>query len=50
MKPIQVMIVEDEPLIGVDLRENLINFGYNVVGISSSGKRQLKKQSRPDPK
>jgi PAS domain S-box-containing protein len=49
MKPIQVMIVEDEPLIGVDLRENLINFGYNVVGISSSGEEAIEEAIKTRP-
>ena len=43
------MIVEDEPLIGVDLRENLINFGYNVVGISSSGEEAIEEAIKTRP-
>ena len=50
MKPVQVMIVEDEAIVSIDIRENLINFGYQVVGISSSGEDTIKNalKNRPE--
>jgi len=41
MKQAQVMIVEDEALVGLDIKYNLTNYGYNVIGISSSGKEAI---------
>ncbi len=49
MKPVQVMIVEDEAIVSVDIRENLVNFGYNVVGISSSGEAAIEDAIKNKP-
>jgi len=37
MKKTQVMVVEDEALVGIDIQRNLVEYGYNVTGVSSSG-------------
>jgi PAS domain S-box-containing protein len=50
MKPVEVMIVEDEAIVGIDIQENLVNFGYKVVGISSSGEAAIEDaiKNRPE--
>jgi len=49
MKPTQVMIVEDEALVGIDIQDNLINYGYNVVGISNTGESALENAAKTRP-
>ena len=45
-----VLIVEDELIIAEDLKEILIDWGYQVIGIVPSGRKalQIAKQIRPD--
>ncbi len=33
----RILIVEDEPVVGMDLRESLVRMGYSVTDIVSSG-------------
>ncbi len=49
MKPVEVMIVEDEAIVGIDIQENLVNFGYKVVGISSSGEAAIEDAIKNKP-
>ena len=49
MKPVQVMIVEDEALVGIDIQDNLINYGYHVVGISDSGEAAIENARKSKP-
>lgn len=49
MKPTQVMIVEDEALVGIDIKDNLTNYGYQVVGISNSGESALENAVKTKP-
>ncbi|HRG46243.1 MAG TPA: response regulator [Leptospiraceae bacterium] len=41
MKKALVMIVEDEAIVGMDIKNNLTNYGYEVIGIPSSGKEAI---------
>jgi PAS domain S-box-containing protein len=45
-----ILIVEDERIIAEDIRRTLHNFGYNVLGIYSSGEIAIQKvvESEPD--
>ena len=45
----KIMIVEDEVVIAMRLKEELINLGFEVVGISYSGKDALEKARRLVP-
>jgi signal transduction histidine kinase len=44
------MIVEDEMIVAMDIQASLENFGYEVVGIASSGEEAIDKfnEQRPD--
>lgn len=46
----QILIVEDERVVGEDVWETLDNLGYSVLGIASSGEEAIKKaeELRPD--
>ncbi|MBN1326490.1 MAG: response regulator [Candidatus Cloacimonetes bacterium] len=46
----QIMIVEDERIIAEDIKRTLINFGYAVTGILSSGELAIKaaRDKKPD--
>ena len=46
----QILVVEDETIIALNLRENLESLGYAVVGIAASGEKAVEKatQLRPD--
>ena len=41
-KLIKVLIVEDEVLVALDLKEELEGFGYLVIGVAASGEEALK--------
>jgi two-component system, response regulator PdtaR len=48
--PTRIVIADDEPLIRIDLRENLESLGYEVVGEASDGKHavEIARKLRPD--
>ena len=50
MKPIQILIVEDELIIAKDLASQLKRCGYEVIGIADSGERAIAKvaENKPD--
>ena len=43
MTPMRILIVEDERLVGFDLRRRLSRIGHVVVGIAASGEEALAK-------
>ena len=49
MAPIQILIVEDERLVGFDLRRRLGRMGYTVVGIITSGEEAIEHAHRLRP-
>jgi PAS domain S-box-containing protein len=49
MRQTQVMIVEDEALVGIDIKNNLTKYGYNVVGVSSSGEDAIEEAAKNKP-
>jgi two-component system, response regulator PdtaR len=46
----RIVIADDEPLIRIDLRENLESMGYEVIGEAADGKHavELARKLRPD--
>ena len=50
MSPKRVMIVEDEPITAMDEHEILTNLGYEVVGMTFTGKAALSqvREAKPD--
>jgi len=49
MGQIQILIVEDEPIIARDLEETLRHLGYEVTAIASSGEEAVKKVEEQQP-
>jgi PAS domain S-box-containing protein len=49
MTPARILIVEDEIIIANDIEEKLINFGYTVIGIESTGERAVQKALEDPP-
>ncbi|HLO51497.1 MAG TPA: ATP-binding protein [Kamptonema sp.] len=49
MALVKIVIVEDETIIALDLKSSLNKFGYEVVGIFSSGERVLEKIGEIQP-
>ncbi len=49
-KPVRILIVEDETIVALDLKNSLKVLGYDVVGTASSGEEAIAKadQTRPD--
>jgi len=43
----KILIVEDENIVAKDLQKRLMNLGYDIVGIVSTGEEAVKKQSQP---
>ena len=50
LKIIKVMVVEDEYIIALDLKDRLTRLGYNVPTIATSGREAVKlaKKDKPD--
>jgi PAS domain S-box-containing protein len=48
--PIKILIVEDERIVALDLRESLRSLGYVVIGMAASGDKaiELVKDNKPD--
>jgi PAS domain S-box-containing protein len=46
---IRIAIVEDEGVVALDIKRHLENFGYEVVGIHSTGEEALEKLVEEDP-
>ncbi|HEY3251729.1 MAG TPA: response regulator [Ignavibacteria bacterium] len=46
----KILVVEDEKLVGMDVKENLTEMGYNVTGVVESGEAAFEsiRDSRPD--
>ena len=49
MAPVQILIVEDERLVGFDLRRRLGRMGYTVAGITASGEEAIEHAHRLRP-
>lgn len=45
----KILIVEDERIIAEDIKRTLINYGYEVLAITSSGKEAIEKAKELDP-
>jgi DNA-binding response OmpR family regulator len=41
MAPVRILIVEDERLVGFDLRRRFARMGYTVVAITASGEEAI---------
>jgi len=50
MNSIKILVVEDERIIAMDIRNSLKRMGYEVVGIASSGEKAIEQalESKPD--
>ncbi len=48
-KKIQILVVEDERIIALNLKENLESLGYVVVGIAASGEKAVEKATEFHP-
>ena len=46
----KILIVEDEAITAMDIKHNLINFGFDVVGTADSGKKaiEIAQELKPD--
>jgi diguanylate cyclase (GGDEF)-like protein/PAS domain S-box-containing protein len=49
MQPARVMVVEDERIVALHLRQQLSNLGYQVVGMVASGEQALEKVNELQP-
>ena len=49
MALVKIMIVEDERIIALDLKSSLNKFGYEVIGIFSSGEKAIEKIGELQP-
>jgi PAS domain S-box-containing protein len=45
----KILIVEDEPLIAMEIEDRLISMGYAVSGVVSSGEKAIKKIAQTSP-
>jgi diguanylate cyclase (GGDEF)-like protein/PAS domain S-box-containing protein len=45
----RIMIVEDERIVALDLKQNLESFGHEVVAVASSGEQAIAEASRQGP-
>ncbi len=46
---VRIIVVEDEGVVALDIKRHLENFGYEVVGIYSTGEEALENVSEQDP-
>jgi len=49
MEPKSILIVEDEQISAMDLKETLVSLGYRVTGIASSGERAIEMADAETP-
>lgn len=49
LKKIQILVVEDERIIGINLKENLESLGYGVPTITDSGEQAIQKAAQLHP-
>lgn len=49
MKPVKIMIVEDESIVALDLKMRLNRIGYFVAAIASSGEEAIKRSAEIQP-
>src|SRR5688572_30310581 len=49
MKPATVLIVEDEVVVALDLKERVTRLGYEVVDLASKGEQAVTKAKLLDP-
>ncbi len=49
MKKNKILIVEDESIVAMGLKQDLKKIGYNVVGIAPSGRQAIKQAEKQDP-
>src|SRR3989337_1291461 len=45
----KILVVEDESIVAEDIRKSLLNMGYSVPSIASSGEEAIKKASEHKP-
>ncbi|MEH2045392.1 GGDEF domain-containing response regulator [Nostoc sp.] len=43
MKPVNILVVEDEFIVAMDIQNRLRKFGYTVLGLADSGEEAIKK-------
>ncbi|MFQ5560435.1 MAG: response regulator [Nitrospinota bacterium] len=50
MKPKRILLVEDEGIVALDLKESLVHLGYDVVSTVSSGEDAVSvaEETKPD--
>ena len=49
LKQSKILVVEDEALTGMELEKKLVQWGYDVVGIVSSGEDAVEKALELEP-
>lgn len=49
MQQVQVLVVEDESIVGADIRQNLTMLGYRVPAVLASGEEAIKKAAEECP-
>lgn len=49
MTSARILIVEDESIVALDIKNQLLSLGYTVLGIVSSGKRAVQKAVETEP-
>ena len=49
MKSPRILVVEDEPIIGMDIRDTLIMLGYDVLEVITSGEEAIEKAEELKP-
>ncbi|MEW6715844.1 MAG: response regulator, partial [Nitrospirota bacterium] len=49
MSNVQILVVEDESIVAEDIRRSLLNLGYSVPAVVSSGEEAVKKAEALKP-